>query len=459
MSSRTYTLRGLFVTAAIGLIFLPLIALGGGLVGWAVRHMGALQAEGDGVRLVEQQVERLLAARWEQLQTDPTAVGPSLRAMGEGDTLVLEVRDLQGKVLYASAGVEEGWLLQRGFRLEPTQRVSLVRQGDQTLGVAHLWIWPPQAARWVSQALSIGFWAATLTLAAILLGVLRGIGRQILQPLRELQAATAAIAAGDLEVAVPHSAVRELSALARSFGAMREQLSRSLERQQRLEQERRQFIAAIGHDLRTPLSSVRAFAEGLRDGLAREPEKATRYGQVILAKTHELEALVEGLFEYARLDLPGTAAELQQVAAREYLTAAVAAFQPAAAPRSISLTAVGPDMDLLVDPDLFMRALNNLLANALRHTPAGGAVSVRWEPDPATGGAIIAVADTGEGIPPEELPHLFSPLHRTDRSRSRRSGGAGLGLAITARIVAAHGGQIGCQSTVGQGSRFRIQLP
>jgi len=103
------------------------------------------------------------------------------------------------------------------------------------------------------------------------------------------------------------------------------------------------------------------------------------------------------------------------------------------------------------------RAVGTLIANALRHTPAGGEIRLSWR---QVGDSVeIAVTDTGEGIPPEQLPHLFTPMHRTDTSRSRRSGGAGLGLAIVSRIAALHGGRVACESRVGEGSTFTISLP
>lgn len=458
MKPRTYTLRGLFVVAAVALIILPLVALGGGLVGLALTDTRWQQESGEVIERLESDVAARLADQWPVLPQESERLLAELERLGKPARLALEVRNLEGEVLLASPGIVQGELRQQGFRIDPTTRMLMIRQAGQTVGVARLWLWPAEAVRWLNQTLRLALWAGVLTLVAILLVILRSIGRQILLPLRELQAASGAIARGDLAVAVPESRVRELTALSQSFRAMRDRLRASLEQQQAMERERRQFIAAIGHDLRTPLSSVRAFAEGLRDGLAREPEKACRYAQVILEKTRELEGLVDGLFEYAKLDLPSTRIQVEPVDARQYLTGAAQAFQPKAAARGIHLTATGPDLRIRVDPALFSRALNNLLANALRHTPPGGSVSLTWC-STEHGMARVVVADTGEGIPAGEIALLFSPLHRTDRSRSRRSGGAGLGLAITHRIVAAHGGEITCESTIGEGSCFTIQLP
>jgi len=456
---RTYTLRGLFVRAALSLVLLPVFVLAAGLVivglaNWSTIELAPAIAEAKEERLVS-----YLSAHWDQIGLDPAGLDSFLA--GEG--VRAEVRDLQERVVYASAGIVDGHFRRQGLSVVPEQRTRLIRTGSGTVGYFTYWVVFDRTQSQLDLAVTLGLWAGLLTLVGLLLWNLRAIGRRILGPLRSLAQATEAVAAGDLSFTTPTTTVRELAALSRGFGEMRDRLRRSLERQQRLEDERRQFIAAIGHDLRTPLSSVRAFAEGLRDGLARDPEKTARYSQVILEKTQAVERLVEGLFEFAKLDLPGQKAAVESVSAPAYLSRAVQALQPVADERGIHLRADGPEIPLRVDPSLFMRVIDNLLTNALRHTPSGGVVRVTWNPvDGGQGGPAgvrITVEDTGEGIPEDELPHLFSPLHRTDRSRSRRSGGTGLGLAITARIVAAHGGQIRCESEVGRGTRFLIDLP
>jgi signal transduction histidine kinase len=178
---------------------------------------------------------------------------------------------------------------------------------------------------------------------------------------------------------------------------------------------------------------------------------------VILAKTTEVERLVEELFQFSRLELPETQVHRQEVELAAFLRAALHAFAPEAGQKGVTLRADGPDLKASLDPDLLGRAIDNLVANALRHTPAGGSIRLNW--GPVEGGVEIVVSDTGQGIPADQLPHLFTPMHRTDRSRSRRSGGAGLGLAITARIAALHGGRIRCESRVGEGSTFTLTLP
>lgn len=451
--SKTYSLRRLTLAAAMALVLLPLVALATGLVFVASANWSRITMGGDEVDTAIAELTQLVVTDWEQVGSLPFQT--QLARMEQRYSFALEVRGLNGQVRFASPGVDEDGILRRaGVNAEPNQRAVLLQRGGEPLGLLTLWVWPTDALSGLNHALTGGLLAGALTFVGLLLAVLAWIRRAMLEPLQALGRAAGAVASGTLAFEVPVSQVQELNALGQAFGDMRDQLQASLERQKALEAERRHFIAAIGHDLRTPLSSVKAFAEGLRDGLARDPAKAAHYGQVILTKAAELERLVEDLFQYSRLDLPETTARKQPVDAAEYLGAALRAFEPEAAAKGVTLAAGGPTATLEVDPELFVRVINNLLSNALRHTPAGGSVRLSWGP-----GFSITVADTGEGIQPEELPHLFSPLHRADRSRSRKSGGAGLGLAIARRIVELHGGSIACESTLGEGTCFTITLP
>jgi len=454
----TFTLRQLFVLATAALLLVPVVALTLVLFGTLANNQEVLSTGGDQVHAAQEAVTTYTADRWDLAVRDRAAFEAGLATVEGPFRFAFELRDLENRVLYASPGVQDGeYHSDSGWQWQPTYRMGLVRKGDVTLGVMQIWVWPVALSTGVARSFSAALWAAALALVGLLVWLLWWIRRALLQPLQKLEAATAEVAAGSLEFGVPDSQVRELAALSGAFGDMRDRLKAALERQQTMEAERRQFLAAVGHDLRTPLSSVRAFAEGLRDGLTKDPARAVHYGEVILGKTAELQRLVDDLFELARLDLPGSTLSPVSVDAAAYLGPLVAAFGPQAAAAGIHLTAEGPALSVRVDPDLFSRVMGNLLSNALRHTPAGGSVSVTWA---AIGDEVaVSVADTGQGIPEEELPRLFSPLHRTDQSRSRRKGGAGLGLAIAARLVALHGGSISCASSPGEGTRFDIRLP
>jgi signal transduction histidine kinase len=279
-------------------------------------------------------------------------------------------------------------------------------------------------------------------------------GRMTVRPLQAAHRAAQQVTAGDLAVTLPRSRVTELDQVNVAFEGMAAELHRSLEQEAALEEERRLFIAAIAHDLRTPLFSLRGYLEGLREGIAETPEQQARYIAVASAKSDELERLVSDLFDYTRLDYLHQAPEWHSLDLSVLLQQIVRDRQPEADTRRISLrfTPTVRACTVLADRYLLTRAVDNLLDNALRYTPDGGTVEVRCGEDDEH--AWFSVADSGPGIAANDLPHLFEPLYRGDPSRSRETGGAGLGLTIAHRILVAHGGTLTAANDAGGGARF-----
>lgn len=292
-------------------------------------------------------------------------------------------------------------------------------------------------------------WLAALAggLAAVVLGIL--MARYLTIPLRRMSDAAARIGRGDLAQEVPVPSDDELGSLARAFNTMAVGL-------RRLEESRRHLVADIAHELGTPLSVLQANLEGMLDGVVEPaPDRlAALHTQVRL-----LARLVEDLRDLSlaqagRLPLHKAPTDLATLVGD-----AAAAVGPHAADKSISvqsrissgLPAVG------VDRERLMQVIHNLLDNAIRNTPAGGAVTVGLDADPVE--LRFWVADTGPGIPEEERDRIFDRFHRLDASRSRASGGSGLGLAIVKSLVEAHGGRVWVESRVGEGSRFTVALP
>lgn len=312
---------------------------------------------------------------------------------------------------------------------------------------------PPQALRnWIAPTVGV------TTLALTLAGVGWFFGRTVVAPLAATSAAARRIAAGDLDVALPSSRVREVAEVNTAFAAMGEALRTSLRQQAAMEHERRLFIGAVVHDLRTPLFSLRGHLEGFARGLADTPEKQARYLAVARDKTEALERLVSDLFDFTRLDYLDQAPRREPLDLAALLRRIVETARPRAEGKDLALLVETPSPPVAIDADahLLTRAVENLLDNALRHTPRGGRVVVTCsaETDPVR----FSVADTGLGIPPADLPHLFKPLFRGETSRNRRTGGAGLGLTIARRIVLAHGGDIVAANHEG-GAIFTATLP
>jgi signal transduction histidine kinase len=289
--------------------------------------------------------------------------------------------------------------------------------------------------------------AASAAVAALLLGIL--LARSLTQPLRELTAATRAVAAGDLDRQVEVRSNDELGELARSFNQMGTDLAHARNL-------RRQMTADIAHELRTPLSLILGHSEALSEGVLPPTEDALR---TIHDEARQLSRLVEDL----RLLALSEAGELQitrePMALKGFLERVAAAHAPQAQKSGISLRVdTAPDLpDVDMDSDRMAQVLDNLIANALRYTPAGGQIQLSAARSAV--GVQIVVQDEGTGVPPDELPWIFERFYRGDRSRQRHEGGAGLGLAIARSIVEQHGGSIRAENTPGEGLRVIIDLP
>lgn len=290
----------------------------------------------------------------------------------------------------------------------------------------------------------------TAGLVGLLLALL--LVRQITRPLGSLTHAASQIASGDLTVRVPVQSNDELGELATTFN----QMAGSLETQEKL---RRNLMADVAHELRTPLAGIQGTVEALQDGIF---PVTTENLQAVHDQVMLLNRLVEDLrtlanAEAGQLSLDRWPLDLLGLCQRQ-----VTAFQPQAHAKGVTLTlhSEQPSATLCGDEQRLGQVLNNLLDNAFRHTPTGGAISVEITATDHT--AQIAVIDNGKGIPTEALPHLFDRFYRADPSRDRRTGGSGLGLAIARQLVQAHGGRIWAESPPTgrqQGSAFIIALP
>lgn len=323
-------------------------------------------------------------------------------------------------------------------------------------GVAFLWDTSPAPGA----ALGLLWAIVELSMFALTLAiVLWLIGQPVLRPLAAMSQAAEDIAGGDLDVQLPPTPVREIAEVSAALEGMSATLRSSLARQAALEEERRLFVGAIAHDLRTPLFILRGHLKGLERGVAATPEKVAHYVAVCQAKADALERLIADLFAYTRLEYLEQTPEQVPLELGELLRQAVEDEQPLATAKGITLALDTPSAPcaLLGDGHLLTRAVENLLDNALRHTPEGGTIRVRWRRKGNV--AVFAVEDSGPGIPAHDLPHLFTPLYRGEASRNRQTGGAGLGLAISRRILRAHNGDLTAANAPSGGAAFTGTLP
>jgi signal transduction histidine kinase len=267
------------------------------------------------------------------------------------------------------------------------------------------------------------------------------------------------VATGDFSARVYLTEVDELSEVADAFNLMCNELEKSFARQKELEQARRDLLAAVSHDLRTPLTSIRAMVEALADDVVTEPQMVQRYYGSIRSQIENLSGLINDLFELSQLETGQIQLALEAVNLNDLLSDVLESMQAQAGAKDVSLKGIfGEDLPIIKgELTKIQRVMYNLVQNAIRHTPANGTVSLATKVVPE--GVQVEVADTGEGIAPEDLPHIFDQFFRGEKSRSRETGGAGLGLAIAKRIVEAHHGRIWVESQVGQGTRFSFILP
>ena len=276
-----------------------------------------------------------------------------------------------------------------------------------------------------------------------------------------LKEAAQKLAEGELQTRVPVSGRDEVSALATTFNRMAEQLQTADQKQRELERLRNDLIAWVGHDLQTPLASMRAILEALSDGVVEDPEMVKRYLLTAQRDVMSLSALIDDLFQMSQLDAGGFPLNRANVSLSDLVSDTLESFSQLALQHEVKLEGqVDSNVDpVFMDTQAIGRVFNNLISNALRHTPRGGEIKV--EARRKGSGVEVTVSDTGEGIRPQDIPHIFERFYRGDasRSRSRGTSGAGLGLAIARGIVQAHGGNIQVESNVGQGTRFIFHIP
>jgi signal transduction histidine kinase len=275
------------------------------------------------------------------------------------------------------------------------------------------------------------------------------LSRRILSPVKALTKAARQFGKGDFSHRVSEEGKGEIADLARSFNSMAENLEKN-------EQLRRNMVADVAHELRTPISNLRGYLEAISDGLVQPDEKTIRS---LSEEASSLARLVADLQELTLADSGNLRITRQPEDLTMLVRDSVTAIQGKAANKGVSVSSELPEILPLVDIDAqrIKQVLGNLIDNAVAHTGAGGAVNISSRQD---GDFIyITVADTGEGIPPEHLPFIFERFYRVDKSRTRATGGSGLGLTIAKRLVDAHGGTITVTSQQGKGSAFTFSLP
>lgn len=386
-------------------------------------------------------------ARSYDLRRSWEAVQPEVERIGQISGMRVVVSDAEGRIVADSESALIGKSAAGRWQVPAVE----ILVGGRPVGF--LYMIPPTEPRETERAFlravnrSILFGALFAGAAAIL--VTLGMSDRILRPIERLTAAAQRMEKGDLSVRVPVDSQDEIGKLAHAFNAMASSLAMQ-------EQLRRNLVSDVAHELRTPLTNLRGYLEAVRDGLI-QPDAGLIDN--LYEETMLLNRLVSDLHELAQAEAGQLNLVRRPVRVDEIVHRAAEAFNWQVESKELTLRVDVPaDLPLVdVDPERIGQVLRNLLSNAILHTPAGGEIDIvaraggKW--------VTVAVKDTGEGIPPEHLPFVFDRFYRVDKSRSRLTGGVGLGLAIAKHLVEAHGGDIHVESRVGEGSTFTFTLP
>ena len=263
---------------------------------------------------------------------------------------------------------------------------------------------------------------------------------------------------GSLDVRVPVRSRDQVGEMAQAVNAMAERLEASLSRERNLDRARHEVIRAVSHDLRTPLASIRAMVESINDGIVSDDVTVGRYLHSIQTETENLSQLINDLFELSQMDAGALELHMEPASLEDLISDTIASMSAQARTNGVALDGrVDHELPAVsMDTQRVQRVLNNLVHNAIRHTPPQGKISINARD---VGEEVqVDVIDTGEGIPQEDVALILDVSHGLQRSRKWASNGSGLGLSIATRIVEAHGGRFWLESVVGEGSTFSFTL-
>ena len=386
-----------------------------------------------------------------------------MRALEDG--MILKVTDASGSVVWNAMMHNQGMCVQmlqsmadtmqsrysnfEGAYEEKTYAVTAggVAAGSVTVGYYGPFYFSENDALFLDTLNNALIIIGVLSLAAaVTVGVY--MARRLSRPITQTAGAAMRIAAGDYSVKIEDSSrTREMAGLTDAVNS----LSDKLAGQDAL---RRRLTADVAHELRTPLSSLQGHIEAFQDGVWQpdEPHLAVCHAEIL-----RLNRLVGDLERLANLEDGSAALEKTEFELKNMIQGIVLGFKAVGLKKGVGIEVSGDEIVVSADSGKLGQVVSNLISNSLRHTPEGGSISVGIA---AVGDTVrITVEDDGEGIPPEHLPHIFERFYRADPSRSNKSGGAGIGLAISKAVVEMHGGHIRAASEPGCGARFVVELP
>ncbi|WP_227871944.1 sensor histidine kinase [Paenibacillus albus] len=287
------------------------------------------------------------------------------------------------------------------------------------------------------------------------------MSKNIIKPLQALRGAAREIKEGRLDFSLGVARKDEIGQLSTAFEEMRFRLQESLEVQKQYEINRKELIASISHDLRTPLTAIRGYVDGIIEGVADTPEKSRKYMQTIAMKADELDHLINELFLYSKLDLNRLPFQFETVHLWPFFHDWTEELMFELEKKGILLRTeinIAPSICVTMDRDHFRRVLNNIIQNSERYMDKTAPI-IQIAANEVDDSVVIELTDNGSGIEPKALQHIFERFYRVDESRNANTGGSGLGLAISKQIMEGHGGSIDARSQLFEGTTIILSIP
>lgn len=287
------------------------------------------------------------------------------------------------------------------------------------------------------------------------------VSRSIIRPLNKLKDATKRIKSGDLNSELQFTNKDEIGELSLAFEQMRVQLKESIETQLQYEENRKELVSNISHDLRTPLTAIRGYLEGIGDGVADTPDKVKKYMDIISLKAEEMDHLIDELFLFSKLDLNRLPFHFEQINLRSFLADWSEELRFELNKQGIQFESdiqAAEGTKISIDRDKIRRVFSNIISNSLKYMDKTDK-EIKLKAYEARGHLVLSITDNGQGIAPEALPYVFERFYREDPSRNSVTGGSGLGLAIARQMIEGHRGSIQAESVKGVGTSIRITLP
>lgn len=388
---------------------------------------------------------------------DCLGIGPGRKGHGPGMGGMMKL-SLQTDLDPVYAGQVVTQTLKHPYYGEDMLLVGVpIHKADGTIGGAVLLHSPVKGMQeflWQIYVYIGGIGLAALALTVV---VVRRLASGITSPLRSMQESAAAMARGNYDSRVPITTEDEVGDLGRSLNALAQELERFVAQTSRLERLRREFLANVSHELKTPLTLIRGFTEALLDGTADSKELIDRYHGLIRDETDRLERLISEVLDLSRLQGETAQFALEALPLAAVVGSVAQMIKPRAEQNGVTVNLELADVTIRGNGDRITQLLLILLDNALKFTPSGGtvAVNLRREGD----AAVLSVADSGVGIAPEDLPYIWERFYKADKAHSREKGGTGLGLAIAREILNRHEASAEVQSEPGHGTTFTMRFP